>query len=448
MEQATTQQAYSLFHQGTLALADVEANGMRVDVDRLDRTANKVTARITKLEGKLKNDEVYQTWRKRFGGKTQLGSRQQLGQVLYGEMGFKSDNKTKTGRVQVNESALEKVDHPFVKRYLEVEKLKKLKGTYLNGVKREVVDGLLHPSFNLHLVKTHRSSSDSPNFQNIPIRDKLIGKLIRSCFVAREGHQLVEVDYSALEFKIAACWWKDDAMVAYASDPTLDIHRDMAAECYCLPVDEVPKDVRFFAKNQFVFPELYGSYYVTCARNLWSVIESGGLKTKEGTPLDEHLLEQGIEQKDFEEHIEGVEEAFNDRFPTWSDRKEKWWNRYQRKGSFPLMTGFIISGVYSRNNLMNYPIQGPAFHCLLWSLIQMNRWLKQKRMRTKIVGQIHDSIVADVHEDELDDYLLLAKQVMTESIRKAWDWIITPLAIEAEVSPPGGTWFDKREVLL
>jgi hypothetical protein len=103
---------------------------------------------------------------------------------------------------------------------------------------------------------------------------------------------LVEVDYSALEFRIAASFWKDPAMVAYASDSSLDIHRDMAGECYML--DEVPKSSRFYAKNQFVFPILYGSYYISCAKNLWSVIETGNLETSDGIGLYDHLKSQGI----------------------------------------------------------------------------------------------------------------------------------------------------------
>ena len=81
----------------------------------------------------------------------------------------------------------------------------------------------------------------------------------------------------------------------------------------------------------------------------------------------------------------------------------------------------------------------------LWSLIQLNRWLRKNKMRSKIVGQIHDSIVADVHEDELEDYLAQAKQIMTQDLLKKWKWIIVPLDVEAEVTPVDGTWYEKKE---
>ncbi len=437
--------AYQLLHEGAKALSIVEANGMRIDVGRLRKTITKATDRIGWLQRNMKTEKEYEVWRKRFGKKMKLGSRQQLGEILYGELGYKSESKTKKKkRAKVDIAALEKIDSRFVRMYLQLEKLRNFRNTHLFGVEVELVGEFIHPNYNLHTIPTYRSSCNNPNFQNVPVREPKIGKAIRSCFIARENHQLVGIDYSAHEWKIAACFWRDDAMVEYASDSSLDIHRNMASECYCLPTEEVPNNVRFYAKNQFVFPILYGSYYVSCARNLWGVIGTENLTTNEGVPLNEHLSNQGIESEDFELHVKGVEEDFNERFPTWSDKKEEWWNRYQKTGSFPLMTGFVVEGVYNRNRVMNYPVQGPAFHCLLWSMIRIVRWLRKNKMRTKIVGEVHDSIEADVHRDELDDYVAKAVEVMTVDVRKEWDWIITPLSVECAVSPEGGSWYDKK----
>jgi len=464
MIKPATIEAYRLMHDGALALAEVESVGMRMDVDRLDRTIDKVGERIVVLTERLKQDDVWETWKKKHKGKANLGSRIQLGDVIYKELGYKpekytegsKDEKKENRKPKVDEKELTKIDLPFVKTYLEIERLKKLQSTYLIGIKREVCNGLVHPSFNLHLVRTFRSSCDSPNFQNIPIRDKQIGKLIRRCFVPRPNHVLVEVDYSALEFKVAACFWKDAAMIEYASDSTLDIHRDMAAECYMLETDDVLKDVRFFAKNQFVFPTLYGSYYVNTSRNLWNAVESGDLKTVDGRSLYEHLKSNGITKLGrcdsrqepvkgtFEHHVRKVEKRFGNRFPDWTKRKGQWQARYNKRGWFKMMTGFVCSGVMSRNNLMNYPIQGPAFHLLLRSLIHAVKELKG--WKSKVIGQIHDSMIADVHEDELEDFLVLVKEIMTERVRKEWKWVVAPLSIEAEVSDTN--WFEKKEIEL
>ena len=190
--------AYELMHRGALALANVEANGMRIDVPYLDKTIQEVDKRIQKFTGLLKQHKIYRTWSRTYGKRAALGSRAQLAHVLFDVMGYPCQSRTKTGRPSMDGSNLERLDLKFVKRYLEVEKLKKLLGTYLKGIKREVVLGRLHPFFNLHLVSTYRSSSSSPNFQNIPIRDKLIGKLVRRAFIPAHPQRTDRVQFE---------WW-------------------------------------------------------------------------------------------------------------------------------------------------------------------------------------------------------------------------------------------------
>lgn len=108
------------------------------------------------------------------------------------------------------------------------------------------------------------------------------------------------------------------------------------------------------------------------------------------------------------------------------------------------MTGFVCKGIFSRNNLMNTPIQGPSFHCMLWSCIEMNKWLKENKMRSVIIGQIHDSMELDVHRDELDDVMYQVWYIMTQAIRKAWDWIIVPLDVEATIGE--SNWYEQKPI--
>ena len=233
-------------------------------------------------------------------------------------------------------------------------------------------------------------------------------------------------------------------MVDYASDATLDIHRDMAAECYLLPKEQVTKATRGIAKNKFVFPVLYGSWWKNIGRHLWEFIGRTDLKTVDGVCLYKHLKTKGIHNLDqYLSHVQKVEESFGKRFSHWSSEKDVWWNDYQRKGEFPLKTGFVCRGVYSINNLMNYPIQGPSFHMLLWSLIQMVKWLKQYKMKSVVMGQIHDSIFMDVHRSELQEVMNRLEKVMTVDVRKNWDWIVTPLEVEIELS--ADNWYEKTE---
>ncbi len=452
----TTLESYRLLHDGALALADIEAHGMRIDVGYLNASIKSLVCLIEKGTQKLRESQFFQTWRQTHGMKTNIGSRVQLADVLFRVMGHPCPAKTPTGKSKGDEEALRTVDTPFVKNYLRVEKWKKMKNTYLEGIKREVVDGFLHPFFNLHTVKTYRSSSDSPNFQNIPVRDPEMGALIRRCFLPREGHVLIEMDYSGIEVRIAACYHKDPAMLAYIQDPDRDMHRDMAAECFLCSPGEVSKETRYYGKNQFVFPEFYGSYYLQCAPNLWQTMEKLYVGN---TPMREWVASKGIKslgsldpkvksrKGTYVHHIKQVEENFwGNRFPVYAKWKKNWFAQYQKTGGFTMLTGFCEQGVLSRNDAINHPVQGAAFHCLLWSLIKINEFLRKTKKKSLIIGQIHDSIVADVHVDELDEYLVVARRIMTIEIREAWPWIILPLEVEAEACRLGETWADKKEI--
>jgi hypothetical protein len=145
----------------------------------------------------------------------------------------------------------------------------------------------------------------------------------------------------------------------------------------------------------------------------------------------------------FEDHIRQVEDRFwNERFHVYRDWRTMRVKQYKSRGWFDLPTGFVCSGVYSKNQVLNYPIQGAAFHCLLWVLIQAVKEMRRRKMRSRIVGQIHDSAVADVHRAELDDYVELITRLATVEIQKAWKWITVPLAVEVEVGEQN--WFGKK----
>jgi len=450
--------AYKLLHDGAIALAEIEGNGIKIDTVYLKKTIRKTEKRIQRLQTELEKGKVARTWKKVFGNKTNFNSNDQLGKILFEHMEIPCPERTKTGKYRTNEKTLMTVDHPFVEKYLQIKKLQKALTTYLRGIQKEVVDGFLHPFFNLHITRTYRSSSDSPNFQNIPVRDKELGNLIRKAFIAREGHQLVEIDYSGIEVAIAAAYHKDPRMIDYIGNPKLDLHRDMAIECYKLKSGQVTKDIRFYGKNCFVFPQFYGSMYTDCARALWGAIDTAKLCTKDEMPLKRHLQSQGIRELgdcnpqesphkgSFEYHIQQVEKAFwGKRFKVYAQWKKKWYQKYVSRGWMLTKTGFICQGFMKRNEVINYPVQGSAFHCLLWSLTRLVRELKKHKMKTLIVGQIHDSILADVPAKELDDFLMLANTVMTTQLTNEWKWINVPLEVEAEVCPIGGSWSEKEE---
>lgn len=469
-----TSEAYKLIHDGALALSYVEAAGMRIDTDYIKRTVIKTKKRITKITKNMQSDSVYKTWKKRYGSDTNMGSREQLGDILFNVLKLPCNFRTGSGKPQANETALATIDLPFVKQFVKVEKLKKATGTYLEAILRETnSDGYMHPFFNLHLALTYRSSSDHPNFQNIPVRNPKIAKLIRRCFIARDNHQIIEVDYSGAEIACATCYHKDPVMIRYIKTDPGRLHTDMATQIFKLTKEEMTanvgdendakriKDIRYCGKNMFVFPEFYGDFYINCAKSLWEAVNKMQLKTRAGLSLHEYLKSQGIlklgkcdleqdpRKHTFELHLKEVENDFwNNRFKVYGQWKKEWWDEYQSQGYFDTLTGFRIRGIMRRNEVINYPVQGSAFHWLLWSLIRIQKMLLKYNMKSLIIGQIHDSIVGDVHGKEKQNYLEIVQQVMTIDIRKHWKWINVPLSVEAEVAPVGGTWYDKQKVNL
>ena len=454
-----TPEAYQLLQEGAVALAKVESVGMRVDEAYIASALEKTRNKIAKKERKLQDSKVMRRWRNHFKSRTNFNSNEQLGKVLFDDMDYKCPATTETGRYKTDEETLNLIDEPFVVDWVLIKKLHKAID-YLQGIQRETCGGLLHPVFNLHIARTFRSSSDSPNFQNIPVRLPWMAELIRRSIIARPGRRLVEMDYKGIEVCGAYCYHKDSNMRKYLLDKTKDMHRDMAMEIYKLPQEEVTKQTRYSAKNGFVFPEFYGAWWMDCAAALWHNIETLKLTTVTGTPLREHLKSVGIRKLgaqnretskptpgSFEEHIQRIEKRFwEKRFPTYSMWKRKWYEAYLKKGWFRTLTGFICQGFMSRNDVINYPVQGASFHCLLWSLIRLvNHELRKNRMKSQVVGQIHDSIVADVVEKELEEYVALAREVMTKKIREAWKWVIIPLEAEVEATPVGGSWVEKEE---
>lgn len=453
-------EGYQLLHEGVVALSEIEANGIRIDERYLKKALFGLDKKIAALREELKEGKVYRLWRKRYGAKANIDSREQLGTVIFKDMGETHAGKTRTGRYSTNRSALETLDVPFVKKYLTLQKLVKTRSTYLLGIQRETIGGFLHPVFNLHTVVTYRSSSDSPNFQNMPERDSRISSIVKRCFIARPGHILVDCDFKGIEVGVAACYNKDPVLISYLKDPRKDMHRDMAMQLFFLKKREVTKEIRHAAKNQFVFPQFYGDWYLNCARGLWEYAERNRLKGPDGKPLLRHLRKHGIgelgaldsqarpEPGTFEYHVRQVENNFwHRRFRVYNKWRERWWKNYIGCGYFKTLTGFRVLSVLPRNAVINYPVQGSAFHCLLWSLIQISKEMKRKRMKSKIVGQIHDSITADIHLDEIDDYLEIVHEVTNVRLRAKYPWIIVPLVIEYEFCPIGASWFEKRPVV-
>lgn len=463
----STSDALNLLMKGSEAFLRIQQNGIRIDLPYCEHQHRILGRNIERAEKSLLEFEEIKIWRNKYKDKFNLGSTKQLADILYNEFKYTPPKMTEKGNPSLDAESLDTIDIPMVKHLVSIRKMEKMRNTYLASIIRETVDGYLHPFFQLHLVRTFRSSSSEPNFQNLPIRDKEMGKIIRKALRPRKGRRLLGADYGKIEVHGAAWYHKDPVMLQYLNDPTKDMHRDMAAEIYCVTADLVSKDMRYSAKNGFVFPQFYGDYWKSCAKGLWDNITTLKLVTKEGIPVKDVLKktkitwtywdrEARVERKKtsyitnleaFEQHVKQVEDRFwNQTFTRFTEWKEEQYDFYLKHGYVDLITGFRCHGPMSKNQALNVPVQGPAFHCMLWSCIELivNERIKQEGLTGLVVGQIHDELVADVPDEEVEDFVLLLNQVMTKDIREAWPFIITPIDIEVKVTEVDGNWFETK----
>lgn len=447
--------AYQLFHNGVLALARAERQGMRINMEYCEEMSDTLTKKIEVLEKEFYQSKFYRHWEKVKQGKPNIHSGQQLGHFIYNIKKIEPAKFTETGKGSTDEKALENLNLPELKPLLRIRKLAKIRDTYLKAFIREQVNGVLHPSFNLHTVRTFRSSSQNPNFQNIPKRDKEAMDICRKAIYPRAGHQLMEVDFGSLEVRIAACYHHDPTMMKYIKDKRTDMHGDMAEQIFC--IDKINKKIpehavlRAAAKNGFVFPQFYGDYFKNNALSMggdWCGLPDGkwkpeqGILLPDGTTIAKHMINNGIKSMDhFIDHIKEIENHFwNVRFPVYRDWKEEWWKSYQKKGYITMFTGFRCSGIMGKNDAINYPIQGAAFHCLLWCFNRLDQLIREDGLKTRLIGQIHDAIVLDVHPNELNLIKHMVKEVTTCELPAHWTWINVPLEIEADLAGVDKSW--------
>jgi DNA polymerase I-like protein with 3'-5' exonuclease and polymerase domains len=226
--------AHKLLHDGALAFGQAERAGMRIDVEYCQRKKEFLTKKIKHLQAKLDDTKFIRHWKHYFGSKFNMYSNPQLSKFLYDVRKITPTRLTFTGKGSTDDQALMELNIPELNAILEIRKITKIRDTYLEAFIREQVDGFMHPFFNLHLVRTYRSSSDHPNFQNIPKRDEEAMRICRRAIIPRPGFQLLEADYSGIEVRISACYHKDSTMLDYISDPKSDMHLDMAKQIFML----------------------------------------------------------------------------------------------------------------------------------------------------------------------------------------------------------------------
>jgi DNA polymerase I len=452
-----TRDAYELLHDGILAFAKAERQGICVDVNYIQHKKQHLTKKIERLEQKFKDSKFYKHWQ-HVNKNPNFYSDKQLAHFLYDVKKIKPVKTTaKSEQGSVDNESLRKLNILELDILLQIKKVKKIYDV-LDGFEREQVNGILHPFFNLNLVRTFRSSSDSPNFQNIPKRDDEMMKICRRAIIPRKNRQLVEIDYGQLEVRISACYNNDQKLIHDILHG--DMHTDMAKEIF--KINKIDKKIpghntlRQAAKNGFVFPQFYGDYYKNCAANICEWVKLPEKRWKEGMgiylgentdinggiTISDLLISNGIKSFDkFTEHIRNIEDNFwNKRYYAYQAWKERWWKGYREYGYIDMKTGFRCSGIMTFNDCINYPVQGAAFHCLLWSFIETDKLIREQNLDSRLIGQIHDSMILDVNPNELDYLIPKIKEITCKKLPKEWKWITVPLNVDIDVFDINDSW--------
>lgn len=349
-----------------------------------------------------------------------VDSPKQLGEVLFDHMKISSKaKKTKTGQYQTSEDALEqyKQDHPIIDLILEYRQNKKLKSTYVDPLPTMLSqkDGRIHTHFMQTVTATGRLSSNNPNLQNIPIRTEK-GKRIRKSFVAGgKEFKLMAADYSQIELRIIAALSGDENMIA-AFQQGLDIHAATASKVYHVPLEEVTRDQRSAAKA-VNFGIIYGQSAFGLAQNL-------GISRTEAKQIIDSYFEQYSSIKTYMDSA--IQKARELGYVE---------TIMQRRRYLPDINSAnaVVRG-FAERNAINAPIQGSAADIIKLAMIAVDHAMTTQGVKSKLLLQVHDELVFDVHESELELMPTLVKTAMENAVS-----LVVPMVVEAQL---GENWLE------
>jgi len=395
----------------SLILADMESCGIKVERERLQMMGKELNERLVDIEEKI--CELA-------GEKFNINSPKQLGVILFEKLGLHSFKKTKTGH-STSADVLEKLaeDHEIIEHILLYRQLGKLQSTYIEGLLK-VIDPKsekVHTRYQQTLTATGRLSSIDPNLQNIPIRLEE-GRKIRQAFVPSEkGWVIFAADYSQIELRVLADIAGDEKLIqAFKED--LDIHTKTAMEVFHVDKDEVTSNMRRHAKA-VNFGIVYGI-------SDYGLSQSLGITRKEAGQFIERYLNSYPGVKDYMDDI------------IHSARQKGYVSTLlHRRRYIPEITSrnFNIRG-FAERTAMNTPIQGSAADIIKKAMIDMDEALKDQGLKTRLLLQVHDELIFEAPEDEVEILKKLIPDVMENALE-----LKVPLKVDYSYGP---TWFDAK----
>lgn len=381
-------------------LAAMEQNGVYVNRAHLAEKTEEVAGRLQKIEA-----SIYEM----AGHDFNLNSPKQLGVVLFEELGLPVRKKTKTG-YSTNAEVLEslRLEHPIIEQILAYRLWSKLKSTYLDGIAGLIRTdtGRVHTSFNQTVTATGRLSSSDPNLQNIPVRTEE-GRMIRALFEPGEGYDcLLSADYSQIELRLLAHMSGDENFID-AFKRGQDIHARTAAEVFGIPLDEVTPELRRHAKA-VNFGIVYGISDFGLARNLH-------ISRKEAGDYISRYFTRYPGVRAFMDKV--VAEAHETGYVT---------TMFGRRRELPAIKSRNFNQrMLAERMAMNTPIQGTAADVIKLAMIAAYRKLREAGVKSRILLQVHDELVLEVKESELETVQAILHEAMEHVVS-----LSVPLSID------------------
>jgi DNA polymerase-1 len=371
-------------------LARIESNGVLIDTAMLSQQSLELASHIVALE-QLAHDLAGHTFN--------LGSPKQIQNILYDEQKIPVIKKTPKGQPSTEESVLQELalDYPLPKLILDYRSLSKLKSTYTDKLPQQVDDktGRIHTSYHQAVAATGRLSSSNPNLQNIPIRSEE-GRKIRQAFIAPQGYKIVAADYSQIELRIMA-HLSADAGLLKAFSAGEDVHRATAAEVFGVALDQVTTDLRRSAKA-INFGLIYGMSSFGLAQQL------------------------GLSRSQAQSYID----LYFTRYPGVKNYMDRIREQAREQGYVETLFGrrLYLPEIKSRNaarrqyaerTAINAPMQGTAADIIKRAMIKTDQWLLEDNPDAKMIMQVHDELVFEAAEDQVDHYSAIIRNIMSSA---------------------------------
>lgn len=361
----------------SFVLADMEYQGVKVDTATLEKMSKELDEETRKVQ-----KAIFDT----AGVEFNIGSPKQLGEILFEKLKLvEKPKKTKTGQYATGEDILSKLadEHTIAAQILEFREYQKLKSTYVDALPKLIseTDNRIHTDYRQNVAATGRLSSNNPNLQNIPIRTEK-GREIRKAFVPKDDqHLIMAADYSQIELRIMAAFSKDESMMQAFKDGR-DIHATTAAKVFGVDIDNVEPNMRRKAK-EVNFGIIYGISAYGLSQNL-------NIARGEAQEIIDSYFKEFPNVKSYMDAT--IEKAKKDEYvETILGRR-----RYLRNIN---SRNFTMRG-FDERNAINAPIQGSAADIIKIAMIDIHKWMQKEKLESKMIMQVHDELVFDMHKDE------------------------------------------------